>query len=340
MTQSPPLLTLSPQGLFCPAGDFHIDPWQPVPRAVITHAHADHARPGSRSYLAAAPGEALLRLRLGEDIELQSQAYGEAVRLGDVQVSFHPAGHVLGSAQIRIEHKGRVWVVSGDYKTDPDPTCAPFEPIPCEVFVTESTFALPVFRWPSAEAVRGQILRWWQENADARRPSLLLAYSLGKAQRLLAGLEGGPGPIYTHGAVERLTEAYRSCGIALPRTRYVGEAPDDTDWRGALILAPPGAFSSPWSRRFRNASAALASGWMRVRGMRRRWGVDRGFVVSDHADWQGLLSAIEATGAGEVWVTHGYRRVLARWLEEKGLKSLELETEFEGERSEQEASTS
>lgn len=315
------------EGLYCPPGDFHIDPWRPVHRAVITHAHADHARVGHAHYLAAAPAEGVLRARLG-DISLQPLAYGETVEHRGVRVSLHPAGHVLGSAQVRIEHRGEVWVVSGDYKVEPDATCAPFEPVRCHCFITESTFGLPIYRWPPQQEVFAEINAWWAANAAAGRPSLLLGYSFGKAQRLLSGVDASIGPIVVHGAVEPVNRAYRAAGVALPATRLVSEVADKADLRRALVLAPPSVQGSAWRRRFASASDAFASGWMRLRGTRRRRGVDRGFVLSDHADWPGLMQAIAATGAGRVIVTHGYEAVLVRWLQQQGLQAGAFRTEY------------
>lgn len=331
------VLRLTDSGLYCEAGGFHIDPWKPVDRAVVTHGHGDHARVGSRRYLAAAEGEAVLRVRLGEDASLQLAGYGERIDLGGVKVSLHPAGHILGSAQVRVEHRGEVWVVSGDYKTEPDPTCTAYEPVRCHTFVTESTFGLPIYRWEPQAEVFGRIDRWWRANAAAGRASILFGYALGKAQRLLAGVDRTIGPIYTHGAVETLNAAYRRSGVALPATEHVGAARGDGRRRGparfagGLIVAPPSAQGSPWMRRFGDASTAFASGWMRIRGTRRRRAADRGFVVSDHADWPGLLSSIAATGAQCVWVTHGYREPLVRWLGEQGLEARSIPTHWEGD---------
>ena len=324
------LLAPRPEGLYCEAGDFFVDPWRPVPRAVITHAHADHARPGHGAYLAAAPAEGVLRARLG-DVRLRTLPYGEAIGLDGVRVSLHPAGHVLGSAQVRIEHRGEVWVASGDYKLEPDPTCAPFEPVRCHTFVTESTFGLPIYRWaPSAEVFAG-VNAWWRANADAGRASVLYCYAFGKAQRILAGVDASIGPIVCHGAIEPLNRAYRAAGVALPPTRLVSDVKDRTDLSRALVLAPPSAGGTTWIRRFPDPSDAFASGWMAVRGARRRRAVDRGFVLSDHADWPGLLAAIGATGAQRVFVTHGQVPVMVRWLAGQGLDAQSFETEFSGE---------
>ena len=328
------MLQATEAGIYCSAGGFHIDPWTPVDRAVITHAHSDHAHPGSARYLTTRAGERLLRARLGDDAAIEAIDYGEPITLGAVRVSLHPAGHVLGSAQVRLEHRGEVWVVSGDYKADPDPTCEPFEPIRCHTFVTESTFGLPIFRWRPQIEVFGEINAWWKLNREKGRASLLFAYPLGKAQRVLAGVDASQGPIYTHGTVERVTSIYRQQGIALPPAPRATSATGKPDWSQALILAPPMANSTPWMRRFGDISTAFASGWMRIRGARRRRSLDRGFVLSDHADWPALLRTIEATGARSVWVTHGYRSQLVRWLQEQGLDARAIDTRFESQQDE------
>lgn len=327
------LIVQRPEGLYCPAGDFHIDPWRPVPRAVITHAHADHARRGHGAYLASAMSEGVLRARLGEDITLQPLAYGETVSFNGVTLSLHPAGHVLGSAQVRVEHQGQVWVASGDYFTsghegDVNATCAPFEPVRCHCFITESTFGLPIYRWRPQAEVLADINTWWAANAEAGRASLLLGYSFGKAQRMLAGVDAGIGPIVVHGAVEPLNEAYRAAGVAIPPTLRVEAVTDKAQLKRALVVAPPSVLGSPWTRRFGDASDAFASGWMQLRGARRRQGVDRGFVLSDHADWPGLQRAIAATGASRVIVTHGYEAVMVRWLQQQGLEAGSFSTEY------------
>ncbi len=327
------LIVLRPEGLFCPAGGFFIDPWRPVERAVITHAHADHARAGHAHYLAAADARHVLRARLG-DIALQTLGYGEGLEVNGVRVSLHPAGHVLGSAQVRVEHRGRVWVVSGDYKLGPDATCAAFEPVRCDVFVSESTFGLPVYRWPRASEVFAQIDAWWRANAEAGRASLLYCYAFGKAQRVLAGVDASIGPIVCHGAVEPLNVAYRASGVRLPATQRVGEVTDKSAFRRALVLAPPSAQGTPWLKRFGEYSDAFASGWVQLRGVRRRRALDRGFVLSDHADWPGLQQAIAATGAQRVIVTHGYVDVLVRWLAEQGLRAEAFATEYGDEAAE------
>ena len=325
------LIESTARGLYCAAGDFHIDPWRPVERAVITHAHSDHARPGSASYLCAAPGLAVLRTRLGEEASIQALPYGEAIERNGVRISLHPAGHVLGSAQVRIESQGEVWVVSGDYKLDPDPTCAPFEPLRCDTFVTESTFGLPIYRWIEPARVFDAMNAWWRANAEAGRASLLFAYAFGKAQRILASIDASIGPILVHGAVDALDRAYAEAGIALPQAKVAIDLEKGYDVSRALVLAPPSAQSTPWLKRFGNYSDGYASGWMAIRGQRRRLAVDQGFVLSDHADWAGLNRAIEATGAARVYVTHGYALPLVQWLRERGLEAAAMETRYEGE---------
>jgi putative mRNA 3-end processing factor len=326
------LLRLAQRGLYCEAGDFYIDPWEPVSRAVITHAHGDHARWGSRHYLCSAESEGVLRTRLGGDASLQPVDWGVPVEINGVRVSLHPAGHILGSAQIRVEHDGEVWVASGDYKTDPDPTCTPFELVRCHTFITESTFGLPIYRWTPEWQVFDAIRAWWASNALAGRTSVLFGYALGKAQRLLAGLADVEiGPIYTHGAVERLNRDYRAAGVRLAPTRYAGELPRGHDFSGSLVIAPPSAAGSTWLRRFGDVSTGFASGWMRIRGARRRRALDRGFVLSDHVDWPSLLAAVEGTGAERVWVTHGTREPLVRWLSEKGIDARAVASQWKGE---------
>jgi len=326
------LVVSTPVGLFCPAGGFHIDPWGPAERALVTHVHVDHARPGSAAYLGTEASAPFLRRRLGEGAVVEAVAYGERRRLGDAVVSFHPAGHVLGSAQIRVEAAGQVWVISGDYKRAPDPTCAPFEPVRADVFVTEATFALPIYRWPEANAVTAEIMAWWERNREAGVASLLFCYAMGKAQRLLAELGRlTDRPVLVHGAVAEMSELYRRQGVSLLATTRVAEMPARRSYAGELVLAPLSAGGTPWVRRFGERETALASGWMRMRGTRRRKGYDRGFVLSDHADWPALLRTIEESGAGRVLATHGYSEELARYLRESGRDAGAIATHFEGE---------
>jgi putative mRNA 3-end processing factor len=327
-----PLLASTDAGLYCAAGGFHVDPWKASERAVVTHAHGDHARPGSASYVCAEPGAALLAHRVGTDASIRAVPYGEPFRLGDALVSFHPSGHVLGAAQVRIEAGGEVWVVSGDFKRRPDPTCAPFEVVPCDTFVTEATFALPVFRWPDPAIVVGEIHEWWKTNAAAGRPSVLFAYALGKAPRVLAELARlTDEPVFAHGSVLHLADLYRARGIPMLRTEPLPEERRRARVEGALVLAPLSASGTPWMRRFPGAETGFASGWMRIRGTRRRKGFDRGFVLSDHADWPELLQTIADTGASRIYATHGYAHVLARYLREQGKDADVLATPYGAE---------
>jgi len=331
------LLTETSSGLWCAAGGFHIDPWEPVNRAVITHAHGDHARPGSAAYLCAAPSVTLLRRRFGGDATIESVPYGQPLSIGDVRVSFHPAGHVLGSAQIRIESADGVWVVAGDYKRAADPTCAPFEPLDCDVFVTESTFGLPIYRWDATSTVIADIAKWWEANRQAERTSVLFCYTIGKAQRLLAELmHVTDREVYVHGMMLGMIEAYRESGVSMLPVAPVIERADRSrskraSFAGELVLAPLSARGTPWMRRLGDLSDAFASGLMRVRGVRRQRGYDRGFVLSDHADWPGLLQTIAETGASRVLATHGYAEPLARYLSQQGLESGVIRTAWEGE---------
>ena len=361
------LVVERPAGLYCPPGDFYIDPWRPVDRAVITHAHADHARSGHGHYLASARSAGVLRSRLPYRgyqflfkehliraygaggwrlgvlrsrlgaITLQPLAYGEVVEHRGVRISLHPAGHVLGSSQVRLEHGGRVWVASGDYFAtaaagapgdEDNLTCEPFEPVRCDCFITESTFGLPVYRWRPQREVYADINAWWSANAEAGRASLLLGYSFGKAQRLLAGVDPGIGPIVVHDAIAPLNAAYRAAGVQLPVTQPVAALADRALRQRALVLAPPAVRGSAWVRQLGDCSDAFASGWMQLRGGRRRQGLDRGFALSDHADWPGLQRAITATGASRVIVTHGEEAVMVRWLRQQGLQAESFSTEY------------
>lgn len=320
------ILKRTERGLYCAAGDFFVDPTQAVHRAVITHAHSDHARWGCRQYLASAASEQLMRMRLGENSSFQFVRYGQQITVGDVTLSFHPAGHILGSAQVRIEHRGQVAVVTGDYKLGTDPTCASWEPVKCHLLVTESTFGLPIYRWQPQQRVIDAINDWWRGNREAGKCSVLYGYAVGKSQRLLAGLDRSIGPIYTHGAVEKGTAAYRESGVDLPQTTYVGSVEGKHDWRGSMVVAVPGAHGTTWLKRFGKISTAVASGWMAVRGVRRQRSVDRGFVLSDHVDWPSLLKAVRECRPEQVWVTHGYSAQTARYLNEIGLSAISIDS--------------
>ena len=310
------MIAESAQGLYCAGGAFHLDPVRPVERAVLTHAHGDHARAGSTSYLCTPETAALIRRRVGDAL-IETMPYGERRRIGEVTVSFHPAGHMLGSAQVRIEGAQGVWVLSGDYQREPDPTCAPFEPQRCDVFITEATYALPLFRWEEPAGVAREIFDWWQGNGG--KASLLFCYAFGKAQRLLAELSRlTDRPVFAHGAVEAVNEIYRFAGVRLLPARIIGE---EKKFAGELVLAPLTARGTPWMKRFRSFESGFASGLMRMRGTRRRRGFDRGFVISDHADWPSLLATIRETGAARVLATHGHREALVRFLEESGVEA-------------------
>jgi len=325
------LLEVTKEGLYCAQGDFYVDPWRPVDFAVVTHAHSDHARPGSRYYLASEPGKPVLQLRLDADARIESVPYGIPVVRNGVRISLHPAGHILGAAQIRIEYVGEVWVVSGDYKLEPEKTCAPFEPVKCHTFITESTFGLPIYRWRSQGEIFAEINSWWQTNRAQGRTSVIYAYSLGKAQRVLSGLDSSIGPIFVHGSVARLLPAYSAAGVNLPGIQSIT---NETAKAGGLVIAPSSVQGSPWLRRFGEISSAAVSGWMQIRGARRRAALDRGFVLSDHADWDSLLYTIRSTGASRIQVTHGYVSPLVRFLQENGWQAEALPTLFSGEADE------
>lgn len=324
------------RGLWCEAGGFYVDPWRPVDLAVVTHAHADHATPGCGRYIASVNTAALMRSRMPGPIDASTPAFGEPVRLGSTTVTLRPAGHVLGSSQIRIEpDDGPIWVVTGDYKVEPDPTCEPFEPVDCDVLLTESTFGLPIYRWGDTRAVFDELNAWWRANAASGRTTVVLAYALGKAQRVLAGLDASIGPIGLHGALHGPTRVYQEAGIGLPGWIHANAAnADELKGRG-LIICPPSASGTAWIRKFRGRGGirtAFVSGWMRVRG-RRRWGsVDRGFVLSDHVDWDGLIETVRRTGAKRVGVTHGSSEALARFLSEReGVETFVVPTRYRGE---------
>ncbi len=328
------LVVLRPEGLYCPAGGFFIDPWRPVDRAVLTHAHADHARTGHGHVLCSARGHPVFQARLGNQAPLQCLAFGEPLRVGDVVVSLHPASHVLGASQIRIQKGAAVWVVSGDYRVVADASCDAFEPVTADVFVTETTFGLPIYRWHPQNQVVAEVVQWWQEQAQEGRACLMYTYALGKAQRLVMALEqylgirSGPGPVYVHAAVEKMNAAYREAGIDIPA---LSVAPARLS-PGDLVLAPQSVQGSQWLGRQKTpVSEASVSGWMTVRGARRRQPGVRGFVLSDHADWPGLLWAIDQTQAGRVILTHGQTAFMARWLAEQGRRADTFQTEFDAQ---------
>ena len=323
-------LTFTPSGIYCAAGDFYIDPWRPVDRALITHGHADHARPGMGAYLATDIAAPVMRHRLG-DIPLDTIRYGETRQIGGARVSFHPAGHVPGAAQIRVDVGGEIWVASGDYKLVNDGLSTPFEPVRCHHFITESTFGLPVFRWQDQSRVAAEINAWWASCAAAGKTAFLGCYALGKAQRLLSLLDPEQGPILAHVATENTNAVMRAQGIALTETVRADADLVPKDYPGAIVLCPPSAIGSAWARKFGAQETAFASGWMALRGIRRRRAGDRGFVISDHADWPGLLEATRTTGAENIYVTHGYTDIFSRYLNESGWSAQIVPTEFGSE---------
>ena len=332
------LVVPTDRGLYCAAGDFFIDPWRPVDRAVVTHAHSDHATPGCGRYLCSAIGVEVLRPRVHPGAFIQGARYGQPVSVSGVRVSLHPAGHLLGSAQVRVEHAGRVEVITGDYKVAPDLTCDAFEPVPCHRLITESTFGLPIYRWRPEAELAAEMNAWWAGNIAAGRTSVVFAYALGKAQRVLSLLDRSLGPVVVHGSVKRFVEVYEAAGVDLPDCeKSTPESRKEAKGRG-LVVAPPSVQGTAWLKKFAPMSQSFASGWMLVRGNRRRRGVDRGFVVSDHTDWPGLLQTIEATGCESVGVTHGYCEPVVRHLHEQGMNADVVPTRYTGEPEEEPAS--
>ncbi len=329
------ILELTDSGLYCPPADLFIDPWRPVKKAVITHAHADHARRGMTNYLAHEQSKEVMKLRLGSDISIQTLAYGEGIQLQGVQLSLHPAGHIPGSAQVRLEYQGKVAVVSGDYKVEEDGISTPFEPIKCHEFVSECTFGLPIYSWEPQSKVFDEINAWWKSNASQGFNTIIFAYSLGKAQRILQHLDPEQGEIFVHGSIWSTNQALIANGLPLRNVPKVGQEIAKSRYQGALILAPPAAMGTPWMSKFAPYRTGNCSGWMQVRGVRRRRSVDRGFVLSDHADWKGLLAAIEATRAERVYLTHGSTDSFEKFLqEEKHIDAVALQTLFGEEEKE------
>jgi putative mRNA 3-end processing factor len=336
--RSTDILTQTPQGLYCPLGDFHIDPTRPVDRALITHGHSDHARSGHGSVMATRETLRIMAVRYGEDFTRtrQEAVLGERITVGDVTVRFSPAGHVLGSAQIMLEAGGTRIVVSGDYKRAEDPTCLPYELVPCDVFITEATFGLPVFRHEDARDEARKLIA--SVELFPERAHIVGAYALGKAQRMMALLreEGWDKPIHLHGAMEKLTEFYKSEGVPLGETPKVVTT-ERSKLGGAIVLCPPSAIQDLWSRRFPDPVTCFASGWMRVRARARQKGVELPLVVSDHSDWDDLCGTIMETGAGEVWVTHGQEDALVYWCSTQGIQARPLHMLGYGDDEEAEA---
>lgn len=331
------LLEFRKEGIYCPKADVYIDPWKPVRYALITHGHSDHARWGHQYYLCTKSAKPVIQYRLG-NVKIEAVEYGEVTTINGVKFSFHPAGHIIGSAQIRVEHKGEVWVCSGDYKIQRDGISETFEAVKCHAFITESTFGLPIYKWKPQREVMGEINQWWRTNAAEGKVSILGAYALGKAQRILQNVDASIGKIFTHGAIENTNEILRKQGIKLQATQRITKEFKKSDYVGHLVLATPSAMNSAWARRFPKASTGIASGWMSLRGMRRRRSVDRGFILSDHADWEGLNAAIQATEAERIFVTHGYTSIFKKWLIEQGKWAEEVTTAYEGESMEEKES--
>lgn len=319
-------------GIYVPGADLHIDPWRPVKRALVTHAHGDHARPGSTTYLATPGTAALIKSRFGPDTRVEILDYRTPLVMGGTTITLFPAGHVLGSAQVLIEEAGQRVVFSGDYKRAADPSCEPFEPIACDTFVTEATFGLPIYKWDPAETVIREIHEWWTAAADRGDECVLFCYTLGKAQRILAELTRFTDrQVYAHGAMLPLTDVYRAAGVRMLPLVPLSTVPRKQALAGELVLAPVSARGTPWMRRFKSPSTAFASGLMRVRGVRRQRGHDRGFVLSDHADWPALVETVRETGASTVIATHGHSEPLARFFAGDGRETRVIRTAFEGE---------
>lgn len=333
-----PLLEFTDKGIYCSQADVYLDPWKPVKKALISHGHSDHSRWGHSRYITHRTNVPIIRHRLGE-IQVTGVDWREPVRIGGVTFSFYPAGHIIGSSQIRVEYRGEVWVFSGDYKSEDDGLATPYEPVPCHTFITECTFGLPAFSWRPQEEVIDQINAWWAGARSEGRTAVLFAYSLGKAQRLLSLLDTSIGEIYTHGAIENMNEVLRELA-PLPPTRRITRETTKKELAGNLVLAPPSAHGSPWIRKMVPFETAAASGWMAFRGARRRRAVDRGFVLSDHCDWEGLLGSIRATGAERVICTHGYSEIFARYLREQGYDARTEATQYEGEAADEKSEES
>jgi putative mRNA 3-end processing factor len=320
------LVKFTKKGIYCIPGKFYLDPWYPVEYAIISHGHADHARWGNKHYLCHNQSKAILQHRIGADISIESLPYNEYKVINGVKVSFHPAGHIIGSAQIRLEYKGYIVVFSGDYKTQPDFITTPFEPVKCHEFITESTFGLPIYKWKSEEELQQELQDWIVQNQQNNRTSVFLGYSLGKAQRIMKLVEKEE--IYVHSAIHNLNKAIENSGITLPTTKLLTADFKKTEIQNKIVILPPALLGSKMIKKIPNAATAICSGWMQIRGNRRWKGVDAGFAVSDHADWDGLLSTVKATEAEKVYVTHGSQAVFSKYLNEIGIEAHELKTEF------------
>ncbi|MDN3596175.1 ligase-associated DNA damage response exonuclease [Zunongwangia endophytica] len=334
---TPPLLAFNDNGIYCAQADVYLDPWKPVDKAIISHGHADHSRWGHKNYITHHSNVPIIKHRLG-DINVSGKNWGETFSINNVKFSFHPAGHIIGSAQIRVEHKGEVWVFTGDYKTEDDGVAKPYEPVKCHTFITECTFGLPAFKWQPQQEVFAEINNWWQQNQSEGKTSVIFGYSLGKAQRILKYLDPSIGKIYTHGAIENMTEVLRP-QLEMPETIRITRDVKKEEIKGNIVIAPPSAHGTPWIKKMVPYVTASASGWMTFRGARRRRAIDRGFVLSDHCDWQGLLSSIKETGAEKIICTHGYTDIFSRYLRELGYDARTEQTQYEEENAEQTSKT-
>lgn len=332
MAMDKPLLEFTDKGIYCDTADVYLDPWKPVDKAIISHGHADHSRWGHRQYITYHRNLPIIKHRLGE-IAVSGKEWGETFTIRGVKFSLHPAGHIIGSSQIRVEHKGEIWVFTGDYKTGNDGISTPYEPIKCNTFITECTFGLPAFKWVPQSEVFDDINQWWAENKAEEKTSVLFGYSLGKAQRLLKYLNPDIGKIYTHAAIENMTEVLRPM-VNFPETVRITKETKKEELLGNIVLAPPSAHGSPWIRKMAPYVTASASGWMTFRGARRRRALDKGFVLSDHCDWDGLLDSIKSTGAEKIICTHGYTDIFSRFLREQGYDARTENTQYDGELAE------
>jgi putative mRNA 3-end processing factor len=332
------LIQFTSTGLYCAAGDFYIDPWKPVKRAVITHAHSDHARFGSDHYLCTHQTLPILKLRLG-DIQVQGMDWREEQIINGVKISFHPAGHIIGSAQVRIEYKGEVWVFTGDYKLEDDGISPPFEPVKCHSFITESTFGLPIYKWKPQQTIFNEMKEWIAVNHAQQISSVFIAYSLGKAQRILKPLAETGLKIFGHGAISNMHETLLAAGWKLPEIIRITPETDRAAIKGNIVIAPPGADGTPWMRKLTPHATGICSGWMQVRGNIRRRNADAAFALSDHADWDGLKKAVELTGATRVFTTHGFQSAFSRYLNENGLEAHEVSTAFGNEEEDETIAT-
>lgn len=321
------LLSFTGKGIYCKQGDFYIDPWKPVNLAVTTHGHADHVRFGNNHYLCHEHTKPILKQRISPDLSIQTLGYKEEITINGVKLSLFPAGHVIGSAQIRLEYKGEIAVVSGDYKVEFDGISTAFEPVKCHTFISESTFGLPIYNWQKQEIIFSQIKNWLSSNQKKNKTSILIAYSLGKAQRLIQNLQD-TGPIYVHNSIANLNDAFKSSGINIPTTIRITPEINKEQLQQGIVIVPPALADGKWIKSLTNPAIGICSGWMQVRAGRRWRAADAGFALSDHADWQGLLSAIKATEAEKVLVTHGFTASFSKYLEEIGIPSEEVKTQY------------